>query len=199
MSGQSALFTTDDHDAGVLRRIRVPADVQVTAEINGPYRPKLKHVWNQDVAIPRMVLWLMTNPSDARLEFTDSTIAKCGRLSRRWGYDGLMVGNACDHRHKNPKELLRVEKPRSDRNIPAIIEMASEARLIVLGYGRMPGHLSLFAEAMVAEIDEAGYSYKLHTVKLLEGRCPGHPLYVPEDSKPVPYTMDAYTAERSGV
>lgn len=191
MSSQAALFTTDNHDAGVLRRIRVPSDVKVTAEINGPYRPKLKHVWG---AGNRYVLWLMTNPSDARLEFTDMTVGKCGRLTRRWGYDGLMVGNACDHRHKNPKELLKVAAPRSQRNLLAILEMATESQLIILAHGRLPGYLKDCAAVMVTTLIAAGFGYKLHVLKLLPDGTPAHPLgrgkgHIPEDSLPIPYMV----------
>lgn len=174
----------DNHDAGVIRRRRVPADVWVTAEINGPYRPKLRHIWsiNPD---PRLVLWLMMNPSDARIEYTDATIAKCGRLSRRWGYDGMLVGNACDYRHKSPNELLKIARAVSDRNMPAIREMASEAGIIVVAHGRMPRGLEFCGSAMTLMMRSHGY--RLHAVKLLSDGCPGHPLYVPEDSVPIPY------------
>jgi hypothetical protein len=182
---QSQLFTpADSHDAGVVRRMRVPADVRVTAEINGAYRCKLKHLWSTEPAT-RLVLWLMMNPSDARIEYTDATIAKCSRLSRRWGFDGLMVGNACDYRHKSPNELLKVARTASDRNMPAIREMADEAQIIVVAHGRLPRGLEFHGSAMTLML--RSYGYKLHAVKLLSDGCPGHPLYVPEDSVPIPY------------
>lgn len=178
----------DTHDAGALRNIRVPSDVTVTAEINGAYRPKLKHVWGKG---SRYVLWAMTNPSNARLEYTDPTVSKCGRLSRRWGFDGLLIGNSCDYRHKSPSELLKVPAPVSERNIPAILEMAAAAELIIIAHGRLPGGLQIHAHAMTAALWDAGY--KTHALRLLDDGVPSHPLArgkgnIPENCIPIPYS-----------
>ena len=172
----------DTHDAGAKRRIPVPRDVRVEAEINGAYRPKLRHTWGVG---GRYVLWLMMNPSDARIEYTDATVAKCGRLSRRWGFDGLLVGNAADYRHNDPKTLVQVDAPRSERNIPAILEMIAEAEMIVFAYGRLPRGVEYLAHQMREAVFAAGAGDKCFALKLLEDGTPGHPLFVSESSVPV--------------
>jgi hypothetical protein len=175
----------------------VPADIEVTAEIDGPYRYKLRHQWNKG---GRLVLWCMMNPSDARIEFTDATVAKCGRLSRRWGFDGLLVGNACAYRHKLPTALLTISDPVGTRNLAAITEMASEAELIIVAHGRLPRGLEIHAQAMVECLLSGPEAHKLRVLKRLPDGCPAHPLgrekgHIAEDSQPIPWCHDGITPD----
>ena len=82
----------DKHDPGCRRVMRVPVHWEIDGEFSdcGRYRYKLSQRWAEG---PRVLFCLM-NPSGADLRVTDMTVSKCARLAQRWGYGGLMVGNA---------------------------------------------------------------------------------------------------------
>ena len=87
------------HDHGCKRLMRVPAHWIVDGEISAceHYRYKLTQRWGPG----KLVLFCMMNPSGADPNVTDMTVAKCARLASRWGYGGIMVGNACAYRATN--------------------------------------------------------------------------------------------------
>ena len=84
----------------------------------------------------------MMNPSTADLEVDDPTVAKCGRLARRWGYAGLMVGNTFAYRATVQSRLAEVPDPIGPDNDRHLLEMAREAAMTVFAYGT-PKHPSL--------------------------------------------------------
>lgn len=190
MSDQLALFAPSkpDHDAGGRTRIRLPADTTGGAEFGGEgrcYRYKLVRRW----AAGHMMMVACMNPSTADdTNINDPTVAKCCRYARSWGYAGLFVANACAYRATDRMRLLQVEDPVGPRNHAAILEMAAESSLIVVGHGILPGALQRHAAAMCGLIQGAGH--KLHVLRLTKDGTPSHPLYLPEteDTLPRPWT-----------
>lgn len=194
---QGALFVpTAEHDPGGKTRIRLPADIVGGAEFGGDgkcYRYKLVRRW----AAGPMALFAMMNPSTAdATEANDPTVAKCCRMARRWGYGGLFVANACAYRATDRMRLLSVDDPVGPRNHAAILEMAAESSLVVIGHGRLPGALQRHANAMCQILQEA--DHQLHVLRLTPDGVPFHPLargkgHIPEDILPSPWVFSSET------
>jgi hypothetical protein len=184
---QPSLFTTPVHDSGCKRPIRLPKETRVYATFGGPndcYRYKLEHCWRMGDS---RALFAMMNPSAADLEFTDATVAKCGRLAKRWGYDGLFAGNACAYRATDRMRLLEVEDPVGPGNHQALREMAESSDLVIVAHGKLPGDLQKYATQMVEVLRATGKP--LHILGLSSDGTPIHPLargkaHVPEDIRP---------------
>lgn len=178
MSTQQVLIPSTEHDTGCKRLMKVPKDVAVMAKLDGPYRYQLEHRWGMG----SLVMFAMMNPSAADYHYTDATIAKCSRLAKRWGYGGILVGNACAYRATQQKTLLEVPDPVGPHNLENILDMADLAHRVVIAHGRLPGKLQIHATKMSAVLVAAGC--RLHALRVLSGNCPAHPLYLPEDIEP---------------
>ena len=110
----SVLPTPPLHDVGCKRAIRLPADTTSGAEFSPckQYRLKLVQRWSMGP----FILWCMMNPSIAGEQLgaqalSDATVAKTGRISRRLGFGGQMIGNACAYRATDRMRLLEVKDP----------------------------------------------------------------------------------------
>jgi len=190
MSDQLAMFDHGEHDPGGKIRIRVRPDIASAAEFGGEgrcYRYKLRRQW----AVGSCALFCLMNPSTASETVDDPTVAKCGRLARRWGHGGLWIANACADRATDRMLLLTVDDPVGPRNHAAILEMAAEAGMVVVAHGRLPGALQRHADAMCRLLLDAGH--RLHVLRLAGDGVPMHPLargkaHIPESIQPVPWT-----------
>jgi hypothetical protein len=172
----------DPHDPGGKIRQKLASDVVTTALFGGPnneFRYRLSRQWG----IGAHILFIMMNPSTADLEVDDPTVAKCGRLARRWGYAGLTVGNTFAYRATVQSRLAEVPDPVGPDNDRHLVEMARDAAMTVFAYGT-PKHPALRARGPeVVRIVRAagGQSYVL---KLSKQGIPYHPLYLSEGLVP---------------
>ena len=172
----------DPHDPGGKVRQKLASDVVTTALFGGTnneFRYRLSRRWGTGAHI----LFIMMNPSTADLEVDDPTVAKCGRLARRWGYAGLMVGNTFAYRATEQSRLAEVPDPVGPDNDHHLVEMALDAAMTVFAYGT-PKHPALRARGpdVVRMIRAAGgQSYVL---KLSKQGIPYHPLYLSESLEP---------------
>lgn len=180
------MTTKPKHDAGDLSRPAWPADSKITSLFSEceQYRYKLIESWDDTKPL---VLWILMNPSVACLEYSDPTLRKTGTFSRRWGFGGQMIGNVHAYRATDKNRLLQVVDPVGPGNDQAIQEMAAQAKLVVVAYGQPPGKLSARGSQVVEMLKaHPGLSY-LRMAK--DGVTPCHPLYLPGDSLPKPYTL----------
>lgn len=179
-----------EHDHGCKVLIKIPAAWKVEAEFGGPgdcYRYKLRHVWDDELP---MAMIAMMNPSGAGIRVGDQTVMKTWRIFRRLGFGGQWIANTCAYRHVRPGELLTVADPVGPRNLAAILEMAEDARMVVIAHGRLPGTLQRHAEAMCAALRQAGHS--LYVLRLSRDGIPTHPLargksHIQDATVPVPW------------
>lgn len=188
---QLTLFSGPDveHDPGGKSSWRLPADTLGCAEFGGPgncYRYKLLRRW----AAGHLAMFCLMNCSTAAAEVNDPTVAKCCQMARGWGFGGLFIANACAYRATDRMRLLTVEDPVGPRNHAAILEMASESRLIVIAHGRLPGDLQRHADEMCRIIRDAGHG--LHVLRLSNDGVPVHPLargkgHIPVSIQPSPW------------
>jgi hypothetical protein len=173
------------HDPGGKIKLALKTGVTGIAEFGGrqdEYRYRLTRTW--DMSKPYAMFVLM-NPSTADPSSDDPTIAKCCRFAKAWGYGGIAVANTFAYRCTDQKRLVKLADPIGPKNDKHIIEMAKKAAIVVFAYGR-PKHKQLRARGQILVrilIDEA--HVKPHILRLGKDGTPCHPLYLPEDLKPV--------------
>lgn len=103
-----------------------------SAEISGcgNYRTRLDRWWG-----PGRVGWMLCNPSIATAEIDDSTVRKCTGFSSRWGFGGFTIINPWDWRSTDPRALLTVQEPCSQRNEEVVLAVAGDVELLIVGWG----------------------------------------------------------------
>lgn len=171
------------HDAGGKSRPAWPADSAVSAVFSDcqRYRYQLREIWNP--AGP-LVLWLLMNPSVACVDYGDPTLRKTGTFARAWGYGGQLVGNVHAYRATDKKRLLELDDPVGPENDRMILEMAAEAKTVVLAYGQPPKALRARGAELVALLR---HHPGLCHLRLAQDGTPVHPLYLPSTLRPEPH------------
>jgi hypothetical protein len=173
------------HDAGGKVRPAWPADSYVTAVFSDcqKYRYQLREIW--DASKP-LVLWLLMNPSVACTDYSDPTLRRTGNFARAWGYGGQLVGNVHAYRATDKNRLLEVADPVGPRNNQMILEMAGQAKTVVLAYGQPPKAL----RARGRELESLLVRHPgLCNLRLAQDGTPIHPLYLPSTLRPKPHRV----------
>lgn len=156
----------------------------------GRYRYSLWRRW--DSAKPD-VLWVMLNPSTADADADDQTIRKCVKFARRWGFGGIRVCNLYPWRATDPSDLPRGpevfgEMPAGhDRNAEALRQASAGAGLVVAAWGANVGPWSSQPTVVMAALLDA--TVLVHALTVTKGGHPGHPLYVPDATRPFLYRV----------
>lgn len=176
----------DPHDPGGKVRHKLASDIITTALFGGPnneFRYRLSRHWG----VGPHVLFIMMNPSTADLEVDDPTVAKCGRLARRWGYAGVTVGNTFAYRATEQGRLAEVADPIGPDNDRHLLAMAQDAAMTIFAYGT-PKHKALRSRgpAVAGMIRASGR--EAHVLKLSKDGIPYHPLYLSESLLPFVWT-----------
>ena len=124
----------------------------------------------------RYALFIMLNPSTADATRDDPTVAKCIRLARRWGFDGLQVRNIFAIRGTDPAVIKTAVDPVGPKNDAAIVEAAADPRcgLIVAAWGNHGsfGNRSQQVKKLLEELGKPVYCFRMSK----HGE-PEHPLY----------------------
>ncbi len=147
----------------------------------GRYRHVLRRDWG-DTGAP-FVMFCMTNPSTAEHDVDDPTIRKDIHFTVMMGLASCVMVNVCDYRATDPKVLATVN-PRSDLNVKFIVEMAGKADRIIVAWGSLPKSLRRYAD----DVKSALRGHQLYCMGKTKDGSPRHPLYLPKDLKPIPYT-----------
>lgn len=176
--------TTMKHDPGGKSRPAWPADSVIKSGFStcGQYRYSLSEIWNQSKPL---VLWILMNPSVACLDYSDPTLRKTGQFARTWGYGGQLIGNVHAYRATDKYRLLEVNDPVGPDNDKSILQMASQAKTIILAYGQPPKRLKKRGQKVVNLLVTHPELLCLQLAK--DGLTPWHPLYLPGDLPPKSY------------
>lgn len=177
------------HDPGGKVRLAVYAGAVSTAKFGGEsnqYRYTLKRVWD---ATKPMILFVMMNPSTADVDVDDPTVAKCGRLARKWGYGGLYVGNTFAYRATEQKRLLEVDDPVGPENDRYLLKMAKDSEVVIFAYGTPVDKRLRPRGEQVAKLLREKAGVKPQVLRLSKQGVPWHPLYLPESVLPVEWTI----------
>lgn len=143
----------------------------------GKYRYRLSRVWQTG---PKLG-FIMLNPSTADAVADDPTIRRCIGFAKSLGYSGIVVGNLFAWRATVPTELKLCLDPVGPENDVALSEMCYDTTMIICAWGdRSP--IVERNQRVVQLIKQNGK--KPYCLKLTRKSNPGHPLYVPGDTKP---------------
>lgn len=169
------------HDPGGKVRLKLKGDVIGDAVFStcGRYRMLLTRTW-AEAERPGSVLWIGMNPSTAEADVDDPTVFKECKFTRRWGYGRYVKANVMDYRATHPKMLLADDVvPCSPANLPAIVDAARAADVVVLAYGALHKKLARYGEAVRQALRAEGI--RLHVLALTKDGHPRHPLYLRDD------------------
>lgn len=183
------------HDPGGKVRLRLPDGVIGGATFSdcGRYRQALTRDWTPEGATRRAVLFIGMNPSVADAEASDPTCHRELMFARDWGFTRYLKGNVLDWRATSPKDIPKEpDLACSAQNIPVLTQMAQEAELVVMAYGklhkRFDGIVAQVIDAMQAE------GHALQCLGLNKDGSAKHPLYLRKDTKLMAFPMPVLTA-----
>jgi len=152
----------------------------------GRYRYRLTRWWSDDGG---QVVFIMLNPSTATSEDDDPTIRKCIGFAQRWGHGCLAVLNLYALRSTDPKGLQRVADPKGPDNdgfIERSLILAKESGdKVVVAWGNDP-----FARRRALTIGAMARKIGVPLICLRKNKngSPMHPLYVPYEAEPQPWS-----------
>jgi hypothetical protein len=177
------------HDPGGSIRYPVSMDVFGRAEFAGEndcHRLMLSRQMNDCEVDEPYALWCGTNPSTAEADIDDPTVRREWGFTQRWGFKAYVKVNVMSYRATFPKDLLAAGVvPSHELNLPTILDWAKNASLIVCCWGSVHPKLRHHAEHVESALRDAGHS--LCCLHLTKGGMPGHPLYLPNNSKLIPF------------
>ena len=131
------------------------------------------------------VCFVMLNPSTADDVSDDHTIRRCMRFARDWGYSRLVVRNLFAVRATDPKELLTLELPTGGSSGNRAIRAACRCDLVVAAWGAfVPFNRTHAAARLLVGVE-------LVCLGTTKNGNPRHPLYVPHQTKPVPFALSS--------
>ncbi len=178
------------HDPGGKVRLRLPDGVIGGARFSdcGRYRQTLMRDWTPAGETPRAVLFIGMNPSVAAAEVSDPTCHRELIFARDWGFTRYLKGNVLDWRATSPKDIPHDPGLAcSAENIPALREMAAEAELVVMAYGRLHKRFQGFVGDVVRAMAESGKPMKCFGLN--QDGSAKHPLYLRKDAILLDYPL----------
>lgn len=170
----------DHHGRCLIERWTDPKTNLVGAALFSPckqYRYTLTRTW--DAGRP-FVQFIGLNPSTADAREDDPTIRRCIGFAKSLGFGGLVMTNLFAFRATDPKVMKAHDRPIGITNDQRISEIADRAGMTIAAWGVHGVHLDrcFYVDSMIGHLHALGYSKDGH---------PRHPLYMPADSKPVPF------------
>jgi len=164
---------------------------------DGTYRVSLVRRWHfpelldDTPSSDRPLTFVMLNPSTADGTTDDPTIRRCVGFARALDLAGIVVLNLYSYRATKPVDLWRAQRdgvdvvgPHTDRLIAAAAERsrATGAPIVAAwGAGAKPDRV---AEVRKLVEDAGG---RLTALGVTKAGAPGHPLYLPGESRPTPW------------
>ena len=150
-----------------------PSDVGGDAIIQDQYRYQLARWWGPD---PRVLLWILLNPSLADATHTDRTLEKCMQFTKREGYQRLQIVNIFAFRSTDPDNLRSTADPVGPHNKHYVLQAAAGADRIIIGWGN---HATLRGQDR--EMLTWLAPYQLWCLRVTNAGHPWHPLYIPKN------------------
>ncbi|MFK7940097.1 MAG: DUF1643 domain-containing protein [Roseovarius sp.] len=173
----------EGHNPGGKVKLRLPDGVIGGATFSdcGRYRQALTRDWTADGQPPRAVLFIGMNPSVADASVSDPTCHRELMFARDWGFTRYLKGNMLDWRATSPKDIPPDPGLAcSDANIPLLVEMAHEAALVVMAYGKLHARFQPVVRSVFDAIDATGKPVQCLGVN--KDGSAKHPLYLRKDT-----------------
>jgi len=163
----------------------VPTQYEAGAEfdIEKKYRFLLwrKWKWGDMIVRPKMVNFIMLNPSTADAETNDPTVERCQRRAQMMGYDGVYVTNLFAYRATDPKALKKVLDPVGKGNDKTILSVALASDMVIYAWGAGGHYLGRDNEIMTLLRTRNIFAYAI--ARNSDG-APKHPLYTSYELQP---------------
>jgi len=172
---------------GKVRRV-LKSGIRGTAIFGGArqeYRYRLSRTWD---ATKPYALFVLMNPSTADPLSDDPTVARCCTFAKRWGYGGIFVANTFAYRATDQGRLMEIADPVGPDNDAHILAMARKAAIVIFAYGRPRCKALRLRGPEVARLVLSQASVRPHVLRLSKDGTPCHPLYLPQDLRPILWT-----------
>lgn len=147
----------------------------------GRYRYRLSRHWGNGAE----ATFIMLNPSTADAENDDPTIRKCIGFARRWGLDGIYVGNLFAVRATDPADMKASTDPVGPDNRDYLEWMCERAAknggVLICAWGAHGRYIEQ-DRTFLGWMDMLDITPK--ALRLTKDGSPGHPLYIPYDAQP---------------
>lgn len=154
------------------------------------YRYVLEIFWNLSVT-PLTVIGL--NPSTATELVDDPTLRRVKGFARAWGYGGVRMLNAFALRSTDPKNLFKHKDPVGPENTLEFLKsMATDPTIAAWGGNIQSKRWNHWYRGH--EISAA--LPNLRCFRITDKGHPEHPLYLPADLKPIPFSYKESTCAR---
>lgn len=160
-----------------------------TLSDDGRYRYVLTRTWGPG----ETATFVMLNPSTADHVKDDPTITRCRRFARDWGYGQLVVVNLYAYRSTSPTAMFTEEArgvdivgPDNDEHLRFALRGRRGIVVAAWGTHARPREVEFF------RIIAASAGVTVNALRVTKSGSPGHPLYIPADTVPTPYTFPAY-------
>lgn len=144
------------------------------------YRYTLWRFWSNEP----YANFICLNPSTADENVDDRTVKKCMTLARNWKMGGICITNIFAYRATDPQEMKKAEHPIGVKNDAWLRTIAKdeEAGIVVAAWSGHANHLDR-ANQVKKLLKDIPFYY----LRKLKGE-PWHPLYLPNDTQPIPWT-----------
>lgn len=142
------------------------------------YRYALWRIWDPAAGT---VNFIGLNPSTADEQVDDPTIRRCIGFARDWGYGGLVMTNLSAFRATKPAVMKTAAEPVGRDNDSWLMRVAAEARVVVAAWGNDGAYLG--RDHQVRRLMPS-----LHCLDLTKRGRPRHPLYLPAELLPRPWS-----------
>ena len=105
---------------------------------------------------------------------------RCVQFARDWGYGALCLANLFAFRHTSPAAMKAHPEPVGPDNDAVLVELASEAGVVVAAWGAHGGHLDRQAAVL-------GLIPRVQCLSRTKAGFPGHTLYLRKTLTPVAF------------
>lgn len=133
----------------------------------------------------KFAMFIGLNPSTADETLDDPTIRRCVGFAKRWGYGALCMTNLFAYRTKDPRAMKKVTAPVGEENNDWLLRVAGEAGIIIAAWGV---HGTFLNRDTSVRLLLAEHKEKMRVLRFTNGAHPEHPLYVPGNIIPQPFS-----------
>ncbi len=132
---------------------------------------------------PRVLNFVMLNPSTANADFNDPTVARCENRTLAMGYGTMIITNIFAFRATDPQNMRQYTAPVGDENDEAIVKSAQKADMVICAWGNHGQFMQRGQQVklLLAENNIANLYY----LKMNGCGEPAHPLYLRNELQPV--------------
>lgn len=143
----------------------------------GLYRYSLSRIWDTEKGL---VNFIGLNPSTADAKDDDSTIKKCVKYAKKWGYGGIIMSNLFAYRTPEPHLMKKAPDAIGHENDEYIKLLADKSAIVIAAWGNDGEYLG--RSDLISNLIP-----NLQCLKINKTGQPAHPLYLNGDLKPLPY------------